>query len=108
MRRALTLERIYSISRAMLLVRNPVQLGAAIRDTRTALNLRAADLAAMAGTSAVLLRRLEQGNATTALQKLFTVLGELGIEMQLRLPPEAGGIDIPADMRKPRRTRVRR
>lgn len=92
----------------MPLVKNPVQLGAAIRGTRTALNLPAADLAALAGTSAVLLRRLEQGNATTALQKLFTVLNELGIEMHLQLPPEASRVDIPADMRKPRRTRVRR
>lgn len=92
----------------MPLVKNPVQLGAAIRGTRTALNLPAADIAALAGTSAVLLRRLEQGNATKAIQKLFTVLNELGIEMQLQLPPEASGVDIPADMRKPRRTRVRR
>ncbi|MDA8093702.1 MAG: helix-turn-helix domain-containing protein [Betaproteobacteria bacterium] len=91
----------------MPVVKNPTQLGAMLRATRTALNLPAADLAAMAGTSAVLLRRLEQGNATTALEKLFKLLDELGIEVQLNAPPQAGHIRLPAENEKPKRTRVR-
>jgi transcriptional regulator with XRE-family HTH domain len=92
----------------MPFVKTPMQLGAVIRGTRTALNLPAADLAALSGTSAVLLRKLEQGNATMALQKLFTVLDELGIEMQLHMPPEAGDLVLSPDGDKPKRTRVRR
>ncbi len=92
----------------MRFVKTPLQLGAVIRGTRTALNLPAADLAALSGTSAVLLRKLEQGDATMALQKLFTVLDELGIAMQLHLPPEAGDLVLPPGAGKPKRTRVRR
>lgn len=91
----------------MPVIKTPTQLGAVLRATRTALNLPAADVAAMSGTSAVLLRRLEQGKATTALQKLFTVLDELGIEMHLDLPVQAGAIELPTNTEKPRRTRVR-
>jgi transcriptional regulator with XRE-family HTH domain len=83
------------------------QLGAVLRATRTALNLPAADVAAMAGTSAVSLRRLEDGNATRALQTLFALLEELGIEMHLEVPPQVGSIELPAAGGKPKRTRVR-
>lgn len=89
-------------------VKSPVQLGAVIHGTRTALHLPAADLAALAGTSAVLLRKLEQGNATIALQKLFTILDELGIEMHLQLPPEIGNATLFDATTHAKRTRVRR
>lgn len=91
----------------MLRIDSPAQLGAVLRATRTALNIPATDLAAMADTSAVLLRRLEQGNATTALQKLFVIMEELGIELNLALPPQVGSIKWPSATEKPRRTRVR-
>jgi transcriptional regulator with XRE-family HTH domain len=91
----------------MAIVKTPRQLGAVLRGTRTALNLPAEDVAAMTGTTAVTLRRLEDGNATSALRTLFAVLDELGIEMRLQPPPEAGVIELPAPTAKPRRTRVR-
>ncbi|MGX4641045.1 helix-turn-helix domain-containing protein [Massilia sp. SYSU DXS3249] len=91
----------------MPIVKSPAQLGAVLRQTRVALQLPAADVAAMSGTSAVSLRRLESGNATAALEHLFTVLDELGIEMQLNAPPEAGTIVLPATSGKPKRIRVR-
>lgn len=91
----------------MPLVKSPIQLGAVLRATRTALNLPAADVAAMTGTSAVSLRRLEDGNATSALQTLFALLDELGIEMHLAPPPQVGPIELPAGGGKPKRTRVR-
>ncbi len=91
----------------MPIVKTPNQLGAVLRATRTALNLPAADVAAMAGTSAVTVRRLENGNATAAVRKLFALLDELGIEMHLAVPPQVGMIELAAPAAKPRRTRVR-
>jgi transcriptional regulator with XRE-family HTH domain len=70
------------------------------------MNLAAADVAAMTGTTAVTLRRVEQGNATDALQKLFKILDELGIEMYLSLPPNVGPVELPAPAEKVKRTRV--
>ena len=91
----------------MLIVRTPSQLGAVLRTTRTALNLPAADIAAMTNTTTVSLRRLEDGNATSAVRRLFALLDELGIEMHLALPPEVGAIELPGRASKPKRTRVR-
>ena len=90
-------------------VRSTRQLGAALRGTRIALNLPAEDLAAMMGTSHAFLSRLEQGDATAAVQKLFTALRELGIAMHLELPPQAREVRIDSDPdAKVKRTRVRR
>lgn len=91
----------------MIRVTNPIHLGTVVRTTRTAFNLAAADVAGMAGTTAVTLRRIEQGNATDALQKLFRILDELGIEMHLDVPPDIGPIELPASSEKVKRTRVK-
>lgn len=90
----------------MPIVRTPAQLGAVLRHTRVALNLPAADVAAMSGTSAVSLRRLETGDATAALRHLFTLFDELGIEMQLNPPPDVGSVELPTASSKPKRMRV--
>jgi transcriptional regulator with XRE-family HTH domain len=90
----------------MLRITTPRHLGAAVRATRTAMNLAALDVAAMTGITAVTLRRVEQGNATDALQKLFKILDELGIEMYLSLPPNVGLVELPAPAEKVKRTRV--
>ena len=90
-------------------VRSAKQLGAALRGTRIALNLPAQDLAAMMGTSHAFLSRLEKGKTTAALQKLFSALSELGIVMQLDLPPQAKEVRIESDPEAPvKRARVRR
>ncbi|MEP7180897.1 MAG: helix-turn-helix transcriptional regulator [Betaproteobacteria bacterium] len=91
----------------MPIVKTPNQLGYTLRATRTALKLPAADVAAMAGTTAVTLRRLEDGSATSALRTLFALLDELGIEMHLEVPPQVGTLELPAPTSKPRRTRAR-
>jgi len=91
----------------MPIVKSPSQLGAVLRATRTALNLPAADIAAMTNTTPVSLRRLEDGNATSAVRKLFALLDELGIEMHLAVPPQVGTIDLPGPTSKPKRTRAR-
>ena len=89
----------------MLKIRSPAMLGSLVRHVRTAQQIPAADLAAAVGSSAVSLRRIEQGPPTAALAMLFSVLDELGIEMHLSLPP---GVPSPAAVPdgKPRRTRV--
>jgi transcriptional regulator with XRE-family HTH domain len=90
----------------MLPIKSPTALGTVLRETRTALQIPAADMAEMAGTTAVSLRRLEQGNPTTAITTLFKLLDELGIELHVSLPPAAGPISLPETPGKPRRTRV--
>ena len=92
----------------MPIVRTPAQLGAVLRHTRVALRLPAADVAAISGTSAVSLRRLESGDATAAIRHLFTLFDELGIEVQLNVPPDVGPIELPAASDKPKRMRVAR
>jgi transcriptional regulator with XRE-family HTH domain len=90
----------------MLRIKSPMALGTVLRETRTALQVPAADMASMAGTTAVSLRRLEQGNPTAAITTLFKLLDELGIELHVSLPPAAGAINLPETPGKPRRTRV--
>jgi len=80
------MEQIYSARRRTIKISNPEELGAAIRATRVAINIPVADLAEMLGTSRTLLRRREQGKATTALKILFATLHELGIDMTLDIP----------------------
>jgi transcriptional regulator with XRE-family HTH domain len=90
-------------------IRSVKQLGAALRGTRVAQDLSVEDLAGMMATSHAFLRRLEQGKATAAIQKLFTALNELGIAMHLELPPQAAGVRIESDPEAPvKRSRVRR
>jgi hypothetical protein len=63
----------------------------------------------MMGTSHTFLSRLEQGKATAALQKLFAALSELGIGMNLELPPQAAHVRIESDPEAPvKRSRVSR
>jgi transcriptional regulator with XRE-family HTH domain len=91
----------------MLPLKSPRALGAVLRETRTALRIPAEDLAAMVETSPVTLRRLEQGNPTAAIKTLFSLLDELGLELQVSLPPGVGPLILPDEKSKPRRTRVR-
>ena len=91
----------------MLPLKSPRALGAVLRETRTALRIPAEDLAAMVETSPVTLRRLEQGNPTAAIKTLLSLLDELGLELQVSLPPGVGPLILPDEQSKPRRTRVR-
>jgi transcriptional regulator with XRE-family HTH domain len=91
----------------MLHLNSPSALGAVLRETRTALRIPAEDMAEMVGTSPVTLRRIEQGNPTAAIKMLFTLLDELGLGLQVSLPPGVGPITLPDEHAKPRRTRVR-
>lgn len=91
----------------MLKITSPTTLGLVLRETRTALRLPAADVAALADTTSVSLRRLEQGKPTKAIATLFTILDELGLELYVSVPPGIDPIKISSEQIKPRRTRVR-
>ena len=91
----------------MLAIKSPLALGALLRETRTALRIPAADMAAMVDTTSVTLRRLEQGKPTAAIATVFALLDELGLELHVSLPPGVESIQMPDEQVKPRRTRVR-
>ncbi|RTL56475.1 MAG: hypothetical protein EKK46_04505 [Rhodocyclaceae bacterium] len=91
----------------MIPIKNPVTLGTVLRGTRTALNIPAADMAAFAKTNVVSLRKMEQGKPTAAIQTLFSLLDQLGVELYASLPPQAGDLRIPEAKTPPRRTRVK-
>lgn len=90
----------------MEVIKSPIILGALIRETRTAQNITAENLAEIVNTSPVTLRKIEQGRSTEAIKTLFNVLDELGIVMRLDLP---SGVNIPEikNINKTRRTRVK-
>ena len=63
-------------------------IGAYVRAVRKAQGLRQDDLAALAGTSHVVLGNVERGKDTVQLGRVFEVLRQLGIQVQLDLPLE--------------------
>lgn len=65
-------------------------IGQFIRAVRKAQGLRQDDLAAMAGTSHVVLGNVERGKETVQIGRVFELLRQLGIRVQLDLP-----IDVP-------------
>lgn len=92
----------------MLEIKSAMALGAVLRETRTAQQLRAEDLAAMLGISPTTLRRMEQGDPpAAAIRTLFQLLDELGIQLHASLPPGVESIQLPNEQSRPRRTRVR-
>ncbi|MBB5866536.1 helix-turn-helix domain-containing protein [Xanthomonas sp. 3058] len=71
-------------------------IGAYVRAVRKAQGLRQDDLAALAGTSHVVLGNVERGKDTVQLGRVFELLRQLGIQVQLDLPME-----LPAPVDKP-------
>lgn len=70
-------------------VKNPEELGRVVRAVRRTQGLRQDDLAAMTGSSHVTLMNIERGKEGVALGRVMQVLRELGIQVQLDVPPEA-------------------
>ncbi|NIJ77739.1 y4mF family transcriptional regulator [Xanthomonas campestris] len=70
-------------------------IGAYVRAVRKAQGLRQGDLAALAGTSHVVLGNVERGKDTVQLGRVFELLRQLGIQVQLDLPME-----LPASVAK--------
>ena len=64
--------------------------------SRVALHITVEDLAETAKTSHRFVRSIEQGRATAAIQKLFDMMTELGVEVHLRLPPEIPEANVDA------------
>lgn len=67
-------------------------LGQLILDQRRAQRLRQDDLAGALGTSHVFLRKLERGELRQV-QRLFTVLADLGITLHASVPPSSSASD---------------
>ena len=67
-------------------------IGQSGRAVRKAQGLRQDDLAAMAGTSHVVLGNVERGKDTVQIGRVFEVLRQLGIRVQLDLP-----VDLPPE-----------
>ncbi|WP_313494098.1 helix-turn-helix domain-containing protein [Stenotrophomonas sp.] len=63
-------------------------IGQYVRAVRKAQGLRQDDLAAMAGTSHVVLGNVERGKDTVQIGRVFELLRQLGIRVQLDLPVE--------------------
>ena len=86
----------------MIKVDSPEKLGAVLRSTRVVLDIPALDLAEAAGTSHTLIRRIEEGKATKAVEVLFAAFREIGIEMHLQLPSciDEAGIDLTPGTRR--------
>ena len=61
-------------------------IGAYVRAVRKAQGLRQDDLAALAGTSYVVLGNVERGKDTVQLGRVFELLRQLAIQVQLELP----------------------
>lgn len=70
-------------------------IGQYIRAIRKAQGLRQEDLAAMAGTSHVVLGNVERGKDTVQIGRVFALLRQLGIQVQLDLP-----MDLPPATRE--------
>jgi transcriptional regulator with XRE-family HTH domain len=69
-------------------------IGQYVRAVRKAQGLRQDDLAAMAGTSHVVLGNVERGKDTVQIGRVFELLRQLGIRVQLDLP-----VDLPPSER---------
>jgi len=89
-------------------IKSPKALGVVLRHARTAQHVMAADLAEMVGTSAVTLRRFEQGNPTAAITTLFALLDELGLWVYISFPSGTPPIELPAEPPIDLRTRASR
>ena len=70
-------------------VKSPEELGRVVRAVRRTQGLRQDDLAAMTGSSHVTQMNIERGKEGVALGRVMQVLRELGIQVQLDVPPEA-------------------
>lgn len=93
---------------ATLHIKTPAELGVVLRETRVGLQVPALDVAAVTGISPTTLRRLEQGKATEAIQALFRLFDELGIECRLAPPQGIPAIEFPPGDKAPVRRRVSR
>lgn len=88
-------------------ISSPRELGAVLRAVRVGLNVPLADLAETLHTSQTLLRRQEQGQSTVAVEKLFSAMRELGIELHLSLPSAVDEQSIAASGQDTKRRRAR-
>ena len=70
-------------------VKTPRELGRVVRAVRRSQGIRQDDLAAMVGSSHVTLMNIERGKEGVALGRVMEVMHELGVRLQLDVPPES-------------------
>ena len=69
-------------------LQSPEDIGVAIKAIRRSLKIRQDDLAMIADVSPGFMLKLESGNPSVNLGKVLSVMAALGIELELRVPPE--------------------
>jgi transcriptional regulator with XRE-family HTH domain len=72
-----------------ILLITPIEVGALIRSTRKARNLRLEDLSLAAGVGVRFLSELERGKSTARLGETLRVLAALGIRISAQEPDDA-------------------
>jgi hypothetical protein len=70
-------------------IKNPQELGLAIRATRRTQKVRLDDLSGSAGVGHVFTREVEHGKETVQLGRVMQLLEELGIKLLVDVPDEA-------------------
>lgn len=71
-------------------IRNPHDIGVAVRSARKAQRLRQDDAAGSIGVSESFLGKIESGAESVQWGKLFQVLEGLGVRLTVDIPDEAG------------------
>jgi HTH-type transcriptional regulator/antitoxin HipB len=88
----------------MTALRNALDLGAALREHRTARGWTQAELARRAGVSRLWLNEVEQGKPRAQVGLVFQVANALGLVLRLEAAPEPPpGIDLNAIIQSGRR-----
>ena len=90
-------------------IQSPEQVGAVIRASRKAMQIRQDDAAGIIGVSENFLGKVERGGETVQWGKLFQVMQELGLIMSIEVPEAfAGDISkVLEDMQNKQRAKQR-
>lgn len=78
-----------------MLLRNPLDLGAAIRDRRRQLNLDQSDLATQVGVSRKWIIDIERGKPRAEIGLILRTLDALGLRLSLDQPSAAADTEAP-------------
>ena len=73
-------------------VTSPQELGLIVRAARKQQKLRMDDVAGSAGVGPVFVRDVERGKPTVQLGRVMQLLAELGVTLNLDIPPAAGAM----------------
>ena len=88
------IDAITSIKATPMLVKvtSPQELGLIVRAVRKQQKLRMDDVAGSAGVGPVFVRDVERGKPTVQLGRVMKLLAELGVTLNVDIPPAAGAM----------------